>query len=75
MMVPSMTYQVLHNPELVGLDLSSLVYATSGAAHLPPELRVAFERRTKNIPFFYEGSDPSCHQWPVLIMIRRIRAV
>jgi acyl-CoA synthetase (AMP-forming)/AMP-acid ligase II len=55
MMVPSMTYQVLHNPELQKLDLSSLVYATAGAAHLPPELRVAFERRAKNLPFFFEG--------------------
>ncbi|KAH9975617.1 amp dependent CoA ligase [Russula compacta] len=55
MMVPSMTYQVLHNPQLVGLDLSSLAYATAGAAHLPPKLRVAFERRATNLPFFFEG--------------------
>ena len=56
-----MTYQVLHNPELLKLDLSSLVYSTAGAAHLPPELRVAFERRAKNLPFFFEGSDLPCH--------------
>ena len=55
MMVPSMTYQVLHNPELAKLDLGSLIYATAGAAHLPPVLRVAFERRAKSLAFFYEG--------------------
>ena len=60
-MVPSMTYQLLHNPELSKLDLSSLSYATAGAAHLPPELRVAFERRAKKLAFFFEGSDPPCH--------------
>ena len=67
MMVPSMTYQVLHNPELLKLDLSSIVYVTAGAAHLPPELRAAFNRRAKNLPFFYEGSDISYHQWVALI--------
>jgi acyl-CoA synthetase (AMP-forming)/AMP-acid ligase II len=62
-----MTYQVLHNPELQKLDLSSLAYATAGAAHLPPELRVAFERRAKNLPFFFEGSDFPCHPCIALI--------
>ena len=66
MMVPSMTYQLLHNPELLKLDLSSLALVTAGAAHLPTELRVAFERRAKNLPFFFEGSDLSCHQWIAL---------
>lgn len=60
MMVPSMTYQLLHNPELLKLDLSSLTFVAAGAAYLPPELRVAFERRAKNLPFFFEGSDLSC---------------
>jgi acyl-CoA synthetase (AMP-forming)/AMP-acid ligase II len=55
MMVPSMTYQVLHNPKFAKLDISSLTYATAGAAHLPPVLRVAFERRANNLAFFYEG--------------------
>jgi hypothetical protein len=55
MMVPSMTYQVLHNPKFANLDIGSLTYATAGAAHLPPVLRVAFERRAKNLAFFYEG--------------------
>lgn len=61
-----MTYQLLHNPELLKLDLSSLAFVAAGAAHLPPELRVAFERRAKNLPFFIEGSDLSCHQWIAL---------
>jgi hypothetical protein len=66
-MVPSMTYQLLHNPELLKLDLTSLIYVAAGGAHLPPELRVSFERRAKNLPFFAEGSDLSCHQWIALI--------
>lgn len=61
MMVPSMTYQVLHNPKLLKLDFSSLVYATAGAAHLPPEIRLAFERKAKSLPFFFEGSDLPFH--------------
>jgi hypothetical protein len=71
-----MTYQVLHNPELLKLDLSSLAYATAGAAHLPPELREAFKRKAKNLPFFYEGSDLPCHQWNrAYLQLGRIRAV
>lgn len=54
-MVPSMTYQVLHNLEFAKLNLGSLMFAVAGAAHLPPVLRDAFERRAKNLPFFYEG--------------------
>ncbi|KAN0129536.1 hypothetical protein V8E53_012718 [Lactarius tabidus] len=54
-MVPSMVHQVLHNPELAKLDLGSLISATSGAAHLPPELRSAFERKAKNVSFMQEG--------------------
>ena len=56
-----MTYQVLHNPKLLKLDFSSLVYATAGAAHLPPEIRLAFERKAKSLPFFFEGSDLPFH--------------
>ncbi|KAH9991264.1 hypothetical protein BJV77DRAFT_1068401 [Russula vinacea] len=54
-------YGTLHDvpntsqPELLKIDLSSLAFAVTGAAHLPPELRVAFERRAKNLPFFTEG--------------------
>lgn len=55
LMVPSMTYQVLHNPELAKVDLGSLISATTGAAHLPPELRTAFGRKAKNVPFLMEG--------------------
>ena len=54
-MVPSMVHQVLHNPELAKLNLGSLISATSGAAHLPPELRSAFERKAKNVSFMQEG--------------------
>ncbi len=54
-MAPSMTYQVLHNPELAKVDLGSLISASAGSAHLPPELRIAFERKAKNIPFLLEG--------------------
>ncbi|KAI9451390.1 acetyl-CoA synthetase-like protein [Russula earlei] len=54
-MVPSMTYHVVHSPELAKIDLSSLEYAAAGAAYLPPEIRAAFERRAKNLLFFYEG--------------------
>jgi hypothetical protein len=70
-----MTYQVLHNPELLKLDLSSLAHAAAGAAHLPPELREAFKRRAKNLPFFYEGSNLPCHQWTALTTLGRIRVV
>ncbi|KAI0304261.1 amp dependent CoA ligase [Multifurca ochricompacta] len=55
MMVPSMTYQMIHNPKLAKIDLSSLAYATAGAAHLPPELRLAFQRKAKSLPFLFEG--------------------
>jgi len=59
-MVPAITYHMLHNPKLAKLDLSSLAYATAGAAYLPPELRVAFERRAKNLSFFFEGLNLPC---------------
>ena len=62
-----MAYQLLHHPELLKLDLSSLTYVAAGGSHLPPELRVSFERRAKNLPFFAEGSDLSCYQWTALI--------
>jgi len=55
MMVPSIMQQILHDPKLVKLDLSSLVYASAGAAYLPPELRLAFGHRAKKVPFFLEG--------------------
>ncbi|KAI9464943.1 hypothetical protein BJY52DRAFT_1247353 [Lactarius psammicola] len=55
LMAPSMTYQVLHNPELAKVDLDSLISASAGAAHLPPEIRIAFERKAKNIPSLLEG--------------------
>ena len=60
-MVPSMTHQILHNPGLLKIDLSSLAFVVTGAAHLPPELRLAFERRAKNLPFFTEGPRLPCH--------------
>ena len=50
-----MVHQVLHNPELAKLDLGSLISATTGAAHLPLELRTAFERKAKNVSFMQEG--------------------
>jgi len=61
-MVPSIMQQILHDPKLVKLDLSSLVYASAGAAYLPPELRLAFGHRAKKVPFFLEGSDFPCHR-------------
>ena len=64
-----MTYQLLHNLELLKLDLSSLTFVAAGAAYLPPELRVAFERRAKNLPFFFEGSDRSCHRCTRLVLL------
>jgi acyl-CoA synthetase (AMP-forming)/AMP-acid ligase II len=54
-MVPSMVHQLLHDPELSKVDLNSLVSAAAGAAHLPPELRTAFQRKAKNVPFMLEG--------------------
>ena len=62
-----MTYQLLHHPKLLKLDLSSLAYVAAGAAYLPPELRVSFERRAKNHPIFLEGSDVVYSQWIELI--------
>ncbi len=56
-MVPSIMHQILYNPELSKLDLTSLEAAGTGAAHLPPELLGAFKRRAKNLPSFIEGSD------------------
>jgi len=64
-----MMHQLLHDPKLSNLDLSSLESAATGAAHLPPELLGAFKRRAKNLPFFVEGSDLPCHQWIALIYI------
>ena len=62
MMVPSIMQQVLHDPKLVKLDLSSLVQASAGAAYLPPDLRLAFGHRAKKVPFILEGSDFPCHR-------------
>lgn len=59
-MVPSMMHQIVHDPELSNLDLSLLASVATGAAHLPPELLSAFNRRAKNLPFFIEGSDLRC---------------
>jgi acyl-CoA synthetase (AMP-forming)/AMP-acid ligase II len=55
LMVPSMVYQVLHDPELAKIDLGSLIAAAAGAAHLPPELRTAFIQKAKNVSFMQEG--------------------
>jgi len=54
-MVPSMVHQFLFDPKLAKLPLGSLISATSGAAHLPSELRTAFERKAKNVSFMQEG--------------------
>lgn len=55
-------HQILHDPELSNLDLSSLVGVATGAAGLPSELLGAFKRRAKNLPFYIEGSGLPCHQ-------------
>ena len=61
-MVPSVMQQMLHNPKLAKLDLSSLVSVGSGAAYLPDDLRLAFIRKAAKISIFTEGSDlPSHH--------------
>jgi hypothetical protein len=57
-----MMHQILHDPELSNLDLSSLVGVATGAAGLPSELLGAFKRRAKNLPFYIEGSGLLCHQ-------------
>ena len=62
-----MMQQILHNPKLAKLDLSSLVSAGSGGAYLPNDLRLAFQRKTTKLYFFIEGPGHSCHQWLVLI--------
>ncbi|KAI0260236.1 acetyl-CoA synthetase-like protein [Gloeopeniophorella convolvens] len=54
-LVPAMLYQMMNHPVLAKLDLSSMLFAHSGAAFLPPELRDAFHRRTPNAPHFGEG--------------------
>jgi acyl-CoA synthetase (AMP-forming)/AMP-acid ligase II len=64
-----MMHQILHHPELSNLDLSSLAAVATGAARVPSELLGAFKRRAKNLPFYIEGSDLSCHQWIALIWI------
>ena len=61
-MVPSMIQQILHDPILGQVDLSSLASAGSGAAYLPDDLRLAFQRRATKVPFFVEGSDIWCYQ-------------
>jgi len=66
-MVPSIMHQILHDPKLAKLDLSSLASAGSGAAYLPDDLRLAFKRRATKISLFAEGSDLPCHHRPVLI--------
>ena len=55
-MVPSMMHQILHDPKLSNLDLSSLAIVATGASSLPSELLGAFKRRAKNLPFYVEGS-------------------
>ena len=55
MMVPSIMQQVLHDPKLAKLDLGSLESMSSGAAYMPPDLRVNLERRAKKAPIFIEG--------------------
>jgi hypothetical protein len=48
-------HQVLHDPKLAKLDLGSIESMGSGAAYMPPDLRVDFERRVKKAPMFIEG--------------------
>jgi hypothetical protein len=66
-MVPSIMHQILHNPKLAKLDLSSLASAGSGAAYLPDDLRLAFKRRATKLSLLAEGSDFPCHHRLVLI--------
>jgi hypothetical protein len=66
-MVPSMMQQILHNPRLVKLDLISLVSAGAGAGYVPPDLRLAFQRRATKVSFFGEGLDIPSHQRLMLI--------
>jgi hypothetical protein len=68
-MVPSIMHQVLHNPKFAKLDLASIESMGSGAAYMPPDLRVDFERRVKKAPIFIEGSCFPYHQWPALITV------
>ncbi len=55
-------HQILHDPELSNLDLSSLAAVATGAALLPSEVLGAFKRRAKNLSLLIEGSDLPCHQ-------------
>jgi hypothetical protein len=66
-MVPSIMQQILHDPKLAKLDLSSLASAGAGAAYVSPDLRLAFQRRATKVPFFIEGSNFWFHRWLVLI--------
>lgn len=75
MMVPSMMHQILHHPELSNLDLSSLAYVATGAAHLPSKLLDAFKRRAKNLTFFVEGSDFRVINGSRLSVFDRVRVV
>jgi hypothetical protein len=61
--------QLLHDPKLAKLDLSSLTSVGSGAAYLPDGLRRAFQRKASKISLFAEGSDLSCRHWLVLMAI------
>ncbi|KAI9443382.1 acetyl-CoA synthetase-like protein [Lactarius indigo] len=55
LMAPSMTYQMLHDPKLAKVNLDSLMSASAGSAHIPPELRTSFERKAKNVLHLLEG--------------------
>ncbi|KAI8986104.1 acetyl-CoA synthetase-like protein [Trametes punicea] len=54
-LTPPAILQLVNHPRIRQVDLSSLVVAGSGAAHLPPKLGQAFKQLLKNVESVGEG--------------------
>jgi len=54
--VPSVIHQFLNNPKYANMSLPKVTIMTSGAAHLPQELRAKIMKRAPNLRLFQEGT-------------------
>ncbi|KAK2463763.1 hypothetical protein APHAL10511_004201 [Amanita phalloides] len=54
-LVPAIVHQLVHHPKTVNTDLSSVVSLSSGAAHLPPQLREKLKTLAPTQTTFMEG--------------------
>ena len=68
-LIPSLVHQLISTPKTKKTDLSSLVWAFSGAAYLPDHLAKGFTRLISEKMTMSESRTPSSHRLPILILI------